>query len=83
MILFLLIKELEKNPEVRIADYFEFVAGTSTGGLITAMLTAPADDKKRPFFSAEEIIDSYKENSKIIFRKGPTDEATTVPNVDK
>jgi hypothetical protein len=47
------------------------------------MLTAPADDKKRPFFSAEEIIDLYKEKSKIIFRKEPTDEATTMSNVDK
>lgn len=77
------LQELENNPEVRIADYFEFIAGTSTGGLITAMLTAPADDKKRPLFSAEEIIDLYKEKSKIIFRKEPTDEATTMSNVDK
>jgi len=30
MILFLLIQGLENDKEVRIADYFDFIAGTST-----------------------------------------------------
>nr|GEU80561.1 acyl transferase/acyl hydrolase/lysophospholipase [Tanacetum cinerariifolium] len=43
IILEFLETELEKldGPEARIADYFDIIAGTSTSGLITAMLTAP------------------------------------------
>ena len=72
MILFLLIQGLENDKEVRIADYFDFIAGTSTGGLITAMLTAP-DHMKRPLFTAKEIISFYIEKSKNIFPKESTD----------
>lgn len=64
------LQELENNPEVRIADYFEFIAGTSTGGLITAMLTAPADDKKRPFFFLRKKLLIYiRKRVKLSFEK--------------
>ncbi|PON61765.1 Patatin-related protein [Parasponia andersonii] len=44
-ILDFLEKELQKldGPQARIADYFDVTAGTSTGGIVTAMLTAPYD----------------------------------------
>eukprot|EP00258_Populus_trichocarpa_P031077 XP_024447096.1 patatin-like protein 2 isoform X2 [Populus trichocarpa] len=67
-----ILQGLENDKEVRIADYFDFIAGTSTGGLITAMLTAP-DHMKRPLFTAKEIISFYIENSKNIFPKESTD----------
>ncbi|KAF8765562.1 hypothetical protein HU200_008429 [Digitaria exilis] len=65
--------ELRKldGPEARIADYFDVIAGTSTGGLITAMLATPPDkDKKRKQLDALAIKKFYKENAKNIF---PTD----------
>ncbi|KAJ6858189.1 patatin-like protein 2 [Populus alba x Populus x berolinensis] len=67
-----ILQGLENDKEVRIADYFDFIAGTSTGGLITAMLTAP-DHMKRPLFTAKEITSFYIENSKNIFSKESTD----------
>lgn len=67
-ILSFLESELQKldGEDARIADYFDVIAGTSTGGLVTAMLTTP-NENNRPLFTAKEIVDFYLEQCPKIF----------------
>lgn len=52
----------------RIADYFDVIAETSTGGLLTTMLTA-LDENNCPMIAAKDINQFYKESGPKIFHK--------------
>jgi patatin-like phospholipase/acyl hydrolase len=57
-----------KDPDARIASYFDFFAGTSTGGILTCLLLCPDEyNPQKPKFSAEEAVDLYKNNGDRIF----------------
>jgi patatin-like phospholipase/acyl hydrolase len=49
------VRRQSGNSEARLADYFDFFAGTSTGGILTCLYLCPdPDDPGRALFSAEE-----------------------------
>ncbi|KAI4388606.1 hypothetical protein MLD38_000919 [Melastoma candidum] len=79
-ILAFLESELQRidGEEARLADYFDVISGTSTGGLVTAMLASPGDDG-RPIFAAKDIKDFYLENCPKIF---PQDKCMLAPVVN-
>ena len=56
----ILIKE-SKRPDYRLADYFDYVAGTSTGGIIAAGIALG--------MSVAEILDFYVRNGAAMFDK--------------
>ena len=64
-IFYLVVQKID-GPEARIADYFEVIAGTSTVGLLTAMLTA-RNENKRPMYAAKDIKAFYFDNGPKIF----------------
>ncbi|MGX7667914.1 patatin-like phospholipase family protein [Flavobacterium pedocola] len=61
-------EQLQKqdHPNAKIGDYFDLVAGSSTGGLLTALILSP-DNSKRAKFSVETALDLYSKKGDSIF----------------
>ncbi|MCX6181858.1 MAG: patatin-like phospholipase family protein [Bacteroidetes bacterium] len=56
------------NANARIADYFDFVAGTSTGGILTcALLTPDAPGSTKAKYTATEVLGFYKDRGTDVF----------------
>lgn len=66
------IKQKTGDPTASVTDYFDFFAGTSTGGILTSLLLCPSkEDPSKPRFSAKEALDLYvKHGSEIFEAKG-------------
>lgn len=52
--------------EARLADYFDFMAGTSTGGILTLAYLMP-NKEGRPKFSAADAVNLYLDRGDEIF----------------
>lgn len=67
-------KELKRksgDDNTRIADCFDLIAGTSTGGILACIYLCPdPHNLNRPRFSAQEAVDLYLENGDEIFDIG-------------
>ena len=62
----MLLAEIEGRTGRRIAEMFDLVAGTSTGGILALGLTKPGQDNK-PEYSAKKLIELYETEGGKIF----------------
>ncbi|HBE81052.1 MAG TPA: patatin [Firmicutes bacterium] len=64
----MVLAEIEKRTRKPVAELFQLIAGTSTGGILTLGLTKPGSNGK-PQYSAAEMIDLYEKEGKVIFSR--------------
>jgi hypothetical protein len=64
----LILAELEQRAERPIAKIFDLVAGTSTGGILAVGLTM-AGARRKPKYSARDLVALYEEEGDDIFHR--------------
>jgi patatin-like phospholipase/acyl hydrolase len=60
-----LLKEIYDDSTYKIADHFDLIAGTSTGGILACAYLL--SEYGRPKYTAEEVVDIYFERGDDIF----------------
>ncbi len=63
-----ILVEAEKAFGFKVWDYFDMIAGTSTGGILSCAYLCPGDnDPSKPKFTSEEVVGLYFERGDEIF----------------
>jgi len=66
------LAEIEKRTGARIAELFDLVAGTSTGGILALGVAKPtAGEASRPQYAATELAALYEQEGTRIFARSP------------
>jgi len=66
------LAEIEARTQHRIAELFDLIAGTSTGGILALGLAKPsASDATHPQYAASDLADLYVKEGKRIFARSP------------
>jgi Patatin-like phospholipase len=73
------LADLERRLDAPIAERFDLITGTSTGGIIALGLTAPGGDGK-PANSAAALVELYKSEGHKIFSRSLWHEIRAVGN---
>ena len=75
-----ILNEIEKRKNKPVAEMFDLIAGTSTGGILAVCLTAP-DANKKPKYSALDIVGLYEKEGGKIFSKSPWKSVMSLGNL--
>lgn len=68
---------IEERTHKPVAELFDVIAGTSTGGILACGLTAPGADG-RPKFKAADLLDMYVKDGAGIFPRHPFQRVTAL-----
>jgi patatin-like phospholipase/acyl hydrolase len=71
----MVLAEIERRAGKRIAELFDLIAGTSTGGILALGLSKP-DEAGKPQYKAEYLIQLYREKGSTIFSTNLWDKIT-------
>ncbi|WP_419214887.1 patatin-like phospholipase family protein [Wolbachia endosymbiont of Rhagoletis cingulata] len=63
----IILAEIEKRARKPIAEIFDLVAGTSTGGIVVAGLCRK-DERGNPQYSANDLVELYQKYGAYIFK---------------
>lgn len=65
-----LLQEYSRNPQARISDYFDLIAGTSTGSILTGLYLCPSDsERKMAKYTAQQALDLYLNEGAKLFQR--------------
>jgi patatin-like phospholipase/acyl hydrolase len=58
------------DNNLRLAEWFDLMAGTSTGGILTCLYLTPSEaEPSKPKYSASQILDFYLELGPVLFHR--------------
>ncbi len=77
----MILSELERLTGKRIAQLFDLIAGTSTGGIIALGLSMPDATGKTPRYTASEMVQLYEANGNQIFHRSLLHQALALGNL--
>jgi patatin-like phospholipase/acyl hydrolase len=63
-----ILQKKDGNEERKLGDYFDFIAGTSTGGILSCLYLMP-DEKGKAKYSAQDAVDLYLSKGYEIFNR--------------
>ncbi len=63
------LQQKSGNPDAKIADYFDLIAGTSAGGILTCLYLFPdPENPTRPRWSAQDAVNFSIKSGRDIFK---------------
>jgi patatin-like phospholipase/acyl hydrolase len=75
----LVLADVERRTGRRIAELFDLIVGTSTGGILALALTKPTrQGSASPAYAATELVDLYANNGARIFKRSVWHEVTSL-----
>jgi uncharacterized protein len=80
MIPAIVLAELEKRAGKPVAELFDLVVGTSTGGILACGLTVPGS-ASRPRYAANELIALYEQHGPNIFSRSLLKRVTSLEGI--